>query len=226
MNKRKINLVAILLVLIITSLISTGAYASSTVTLPQTDGILDQTMNRVLSLMQTGGFNEADEFKKQYVDYYGGMSYFNNTVTLYTTDIDGVLIKQLEKESNIEIKRVDYSLNQLNKIALEVTLLGKNSRINGYSSPPVVNVRENRVDLLLNNNQNIPSALSADEILKEVNAGNNILDIRYHEEYEVANEVTAINVPKTGDKPYAISVMGISLITLAGCMFYHHKINQ
>lgn len=25
---------------------------------------------------------------------------------------------------------------------------------------------------------------------------------------------------------YAISVMGISLITLAGCMFYHHKINM
>ena len=44
---------------------------------------------------------------------------------------------------------MNYSLNQLNQLALQMVELGNAGKINGYGGPPAVLPRHNRVDLTI-----------------------------------------------------------------------------
>jgi hypothetical protein len=150
------------------------------------------------------------------------VSYFNDTVTLYTTDTNAPLIKELSSDPNIVIQKVAHSLNKLNQLALDLVALGEARRINSYSGPPSVNVRENRVDLSLRNDETLPNGLSSEAVMRELNADSSILNITYQAEYPT--EDGAVLVPKTGDASYAIDFVIFSLVVVAVCMVLYKRV--
>jgi hypothetical protein len=222
MKRHAQNLVSLLLILAMMLANSAVASANDTVTLPPVSAKLTETLEKIESLMRVGNLSETNEFKKQYVDYFGGVSYFNDTVTLYTTDTNAPLIKELSSDPNIVIQKVAHSLNKLNQLSLDLVALGEAGRINGYSGPPSVNVRENRVDLSLRNDETLPNGLSSEAVMRELNADSSILNITYQAEYPT--EDGAVLVPKTGDASYSIDFVIFSLVVVAVCMVLYKRV--
>ncbi len=230
MKRHALNLVSLLLILAMMFASGAAASASGTITLPPDDGKLTETLEKIESLMRVGNLSETSglkqpyaDFNKKYVDYFGGVSSFNDTVTLYTTDTNAPLIKELSSDPNIVIQKVAHSLNKLNQLSLDLVALGEAGRINGYYGPPVVNVRENRVDLKLWDDETLPNGLSAEAVMREVNADSTILHIRYNENELIVDGVV-VNVPKTGDASYAIDFVIFSLVVVVICMVLYMRV--
>lgn len=218
MKRHALHLVSVLFILAMMFVNSAVASANAAIALPPDDGKLTETLQKVQSLMCTGDLSEANAFKKQYVDYFGGTSYYNDTVTVYTTDKEAPLIKELSSHQNIVIKKVTHSLNELNQLALDLVALGQAGRINGYDdlTLPVVNVRKNRVDLSLWDTEPLPDGLSPEVVMREVKADSKLLHIHYNENYPVVDG--AVQIPKTGDAPYEIDYVIFSLVVAGVCM--------
>lgn len=197
------------------------AASGEVVTLPPDDGGLEKRLAQIESKMRvgdlskTGGLEEPySGFAKQYADCFAGVAYFNDAVTVYTTDTDAPLIKELAGDPDIVIKKATHSLNRLNRLALDLMALADAGRINGYSSPPYVDVRNNRVVLNVWKDETLPGGLSPEALMKELAADASILHIGSLERYPEADGVATM-VPKTGGAPAPI---GPALFLLAAAL--------
>lgn len=137
---------ALILLAAICLLLPCQALANSSISL----GDLEDIVQAQMLLSQQSGLQEPySGYYKTYVDYYGGTAFVDSKLTIYVTDTSPAVIQELAKYPGVEIKRVNYSLNQLNQLALQMVELGNAGKINGYGGPPAVLPRHNRVDLTI-----------------------------------------------------------------------------
>lgn len=137
---------ALILLAAICLLLPCQALANSTISL----GNLEDIVQAQMLLSQRTGLQEPySGYYKTYVDYYGGTAFVDSKLTIYVTDTSPAVIQELAKYPGVNIKKVDYSLNQLNQLALQIVELGNAGKINGYGGPPAVLPRHNRVDLTI-----------------------------------------------------------------------------
>ena len=112
------------------------------------------------------------------MDYYGGTAFVDSKLTIYVTDTSPAVIQELAKYPGVEIKRVNYSLNQLNQLALQIVALGDAGKINGYGGPPAVLPRHNRVDLTIwTDRDQAQGGLSPSALLETLGASGAMLNI-------------------------------------------------
>ncbi|MFR5933909.1 MAG: hypothetical protein ACLUGG_11795 [Oscillospiraceae bacterium] len=73
---------------------------------------------------------------------------------------------------------MNYSLNQLNQLALQMVELGNAGKINGYGGPPAVLPRHNRVDLTIwTDRDQAQGGLSPSALLETLGASGAMLNI-------------------------------------------------
>lgn len=166
---------ALILLAAICLLLPCQALANSTISL----GDLEDIVQAQMLLSQRTGLQEPySGYYKTYVDYYGGTAFVDSKLTIYVTDTSPAVIQELAKYPGVEIKRVNYSLNQLNQLALQMVELGNAGKINGYGGPPAVLPRHNRVDLTIwTGRDQAQGGLSPSALLETLGASGAMLNI-------------------------------------------------
>ena len=138
----------------------------------------DMVQAQMLLSQRTGLQEPYSGYYKTYVDYYGGTAFVDSKLTIYVTDTSPAVIQELAKYPGVEIKRVNYSLNQLNQLALQIVELGNAGKINGYGGPPAVLPRHNRVDLTIwTDRDQAQGGLSPSALLETLGASGAMLNI-------------------------------------------------
>lgn len=208
---------ALILLAAICLLLPCQAVANSTISL----GDLEDIVQAQMLLSQRTGLQEPySGYYKTYVDYYGGTAFVDSKLTIYVTDTGPAVIQELAKYPGVNIKKVDYSLNQLNQLALQIVELGDAGKINGYGGPPAVLPRHNRVDLTIWTDQNqAPGGLSPSALLETLGASGAMLNIVERTDYPQDATGAAILPhpgvpPKTGGAPgwAGLGILGIGAL--------------
>ena len=155
---------------------------SPSVSLPTGDAELsaleDMVQARMLLSQQSGLQEPYSGYYKTYVDYFGGTAFVDSKLTVYVTDTSPAAIQELAKYPGVNIKKVDYSLNQLNQLALQIVELGDAGKINGYGGPPAVLPRHNRVDLTIwTDRDQAQGGLSPSALLEALGGSSAMLNI-------------------------------------------------
>ena len=155
---------------------------SPSVSLPTGDAALSalEAMGQAQMLLsQQSGLQEPySGYYKTYVDYFGGTAFVDSKLTVYVTDTSPAAIQELAKYPGVNIKKVDYSLNQLNQLALQIVELGDAGKINGYGGPPAVLPRHNRVDLTIwTDRDQAQGGLSPSALLETLGVSSAMLNI-------------------------------------------------
>lgn len=206
---------ALLLLAVICLLLPCQAVANSTISL----GDLEDIVQAQMLLSQRTGLQEPySGYYKTYVDYYGGTAFVDSKLTIYVTDTSPAVIQELAKYPGVEIKRVNYSLNQLNQLALQIVELGNAGKINGYGGPPAVLPRHNRVDLTIwTDRDQAQGGLSPSALLETLGASGAMLNIVEMADYP--QDATGATIlphpgvpPKTGDAP---GLAGLGILAVA-----------
>ncbi len=166
---------ALILLAAICLLLPCQALANSTISL----GDLEDIVQAQMLLSQQSGLQEPySGYYKTYVDYYGGTAFVDSKLTIYVTDTGPAVIQELAKYPGVKIKKVDYALNQLNQLALQIVELGNAGKINGYGGPPAVLPRHNRVDLTIwTDRDQAQGGLSPSALLETLGASGAMLNI-------------------------------------------------
>lgn len=166
---------ALILLAAICLLLPCQALANSTISL----GDLEDIVQAQMLLSQRTGLQEPySGYYKTYVDYYGGTAFVDSKLTIYVTDTGPAVIQELAKYPGVKIKKVDYALNQLNQLALQIVELGNAGKINGYGGPPAVLPRHNRVDLTIwTDRDQAQGGLSPSALLETLGASGAMLNI-------------------------------------------------
>lgn len=205
----------LLLLAAICLLLPCQALANSTISL----GDLEDIVQAQMLLSQQSGLQEPySGYYKTYVDYYGGTAFVDSKLTIYVTDTSPAVIQELAKYPGVEIKRVNYSLNQLNQLALQMVELGNAGKINGYGGPPAVLPRHNRVDLTIwTDRDQAQGGLSPSALLETLGASGAMLNIVEMADYP--QDATGATIlphpgvpPKTGDAP---GLAGLGILAVA-----------
>ena len=155
---------------------------SPSVSLPTGDAELsaleDMVQAQMLLSQQSGLQEPYSGYYKTYVDYFGGTAFLDSKLTVYVTDTSPAAIQELAKYPGVNIKKVDYSLNQLNQLALQIVELGDAGKINGYGGPPAVLPRHNRVDLTIwTDRDQAQGGLSPSALLETLGVSSAMLNI-------------------------------------------------
>ena len=155
---------------------------SPSVSLPTGDAelsALEDLVQAQMLLSQRPGLQEPySGYYKTYVDYFGGTAYLDSKLTVYVTDTSPAAIQELAQEPKVVIEKVDYSLNQLNQLALQIVALGDAGKINGYGGPPAVLPRHNRVDLTIwTDRDQAQGGLSPSALLETLGVSSAMLNI-------------------------------------------------
>ena len=191
------------------------ALANSTISL----GDLEDIVQAQMLLSQRTGLQEPySGYYKTYVDYYGGTAFVDSKLTIYVTDTSPAVIQELAKYPGVKIKKVDYALNQLNQLALQIVELGNAGKINGYGGPPAVLPRHNRVDLTIwTDRDQAQGGLSPSALLETLGASGAMLNIVEMADYP--QDATGATIlphpgvpPKTGDAP---GLAGLGILAVA-----------
>ena len=155
---------------------------SPSVSLPTGDAelsALEDMVQAQMLLSQRPGLQEPySGYYKTYVDYFGGTAFVDSKLTVYVTDTSPAAVQELAKYPGVNIKKVDYSLNQLNQLALQIVELGDAGKINGYGGPPAVLPRHNRVDLTIwTDRDQAQGGLSPSALLEALGVSSAMLNI-------------------------------------------------
>ena len=155
---------------------------SPSVSLPTGDAELsaleDMVQARMLLSQQSGLQEPYSGYYKTYVDYFGGTAFLDSKLTVYVTDTSPAAVQELAQEPKVVIEKVDYSLNQLNQLALQIVALGDAGKINGYGGPPAVLPRHNRVDLTIwTDRDQAQGGLSPSALLEALGVSSAMLNI-------------------------------------------------
>ena len=155
---------------------------SPSVSLPTGDAelsALEDMVQAQMLLSQRPGLQEPySGYYKTYVDYFGGTAFVDSKLTVYVTDTSPAAVQELAKYPGVNIKKVDYSLNQLNQLALQIVALGDAGKINGYGGPPAVLPRHNRVDLTIwTDRDQAQGGLSPSALLEALGVSSAMLNI-------------------------------------------------
>ena len=155
---------------------------SPSVSLPTGDAELsaleDMVQAQMLLSQQSGLQEPYSGYYKTYVDYFGGTAFVDSKLTVYVTDTSPAAVQELAKYPGVNIKKVDYSLNQLNQLALQIVELGDAGKINGYGGPPAVLPRHNRVDLTIwTDRDQAQGGLSPSALLEALGVSSAMLNI-------------------------------------------------
>ena len=195
---------ALLFLAVICLLLPCQALANSSISL----GDLEDIVQAQMLLSQQSGLQEPySGYYKTYVDYYGGTAFVDSELIIYVTDTSPAIIQELDKYPGVEIKRVNYSLNQLNQLALRIVELGNAGKINGYGGPPAVLPRHNRVDLTIwIDKYQVQGGLSPSALRQTLGVPSSMLNIVEMADYP--QDATGATIlphpgvpPKTGDAP-------------------------
>ena len=206
---------ALLLLAVICLLLPCQAVANSTISL----GDLEDIVQAQMLLSQRTGLQEPySGYYKTYVDYYGGTAFVDSKLTIYVTDTSPAVIQELAKYPGVEIKRVNYSLNQLNQLALQIVELGNAGKINGYGGPPAVLPRHNRVDLTIwIDKYQVQGGMSPSALQQTLGVPSSMLNIVEVADYP--QDATGATIlphpgvpPKTGDAP---ALAGLGILAMA-----------
>ena len=206
---------ALILLAAICLLLPCQALANSTISL----GDLEDIVQAQMLLSQRTGLQEPySGYYKTYVDYYGGTAFVDSKLTIYVTDTSPAVIQELAKYPGVKIKKVDYALNQLNQLALQIVELGNAGKINGYGGPPAVLPRHNRVDLTIwTDRDQAQGGLSPSALLETLGASGAMLNIVEMADYP--QDATGAYIlphpgvpPKTGDAP---GLAGLGILAVA-----------
>ncbi len=155
---------------------------SPSVSLPTGDAELsaleDMVQAQMLLSQQSGLQEPYSGYYKTYVDYFGGTAFVDSKLTVYVTDTSPAAVQELAQEPKVVIEKVDYSLNQLNQLALQIVALGDAGKINGYGGPPAVLPRHNRVDLTIwTDRDQAQGGLSPSALLETLGVSSAMLNI-------------------------------------------------
>ena len=155
---------------------------SPSVSLPTGDAELsaleDMVQAQMLLSQQSGLQEPYSGYYKTYVDYFGGTAFVDSKLTVYVTDTSPAAVQELAQEPKVVIEKVDYSLNQLNQLALQIVELGDAGKINGYGGPPAVLPRHNRVDLTIwTDRDQAQGSLSPSALLETLGVSSAMLNI-------------------------------------------------
>ena len=155
---------------------------SPSVSLPTGDAelsALEDLVQARMLLSQRPGLQEPySGYYKTYVDYFGGTAFLDSKLTVYVTDTSPAAVQELAQEPKVVIEKVDYSLNQLNQLALQIVALGDAGKINGYGGPPAVLPRHNRVDLTIwTDRDQAQGGLSPSALLETLGVSSAMLNI-------------------------------------------------
>ena len=155
---------------------------SPSVSLPTGDAELsaleDMVQAQMLLSQQSGLQEPYSGYYKTYVDYFGGTAFVDSKLTVYVTDTSPAAVQELAQEPKVVIEKVDYSLNQLNQLALQIVELGDAGKINGYGGPPAVLPRHNRVDLTIwTDRDQAQGGLSPSALLETLGVSSAMLNI-------------------------------------------------
>ncbi len=155
---------------------------SPSVSLPTGDAELsaleDMVQAQMLLSQQSGLQEPYSGYYKTYVDYFGGTAFVDSKLTVYVTDTSPAAVQELAQEPKVVIEKVDYSLNQLNQLALQIVELGDAGKINGYGGPPAVLPRHNRVDLTIwTDRDQAQGGLSPSALLEALGVSSAMLNI-------------------------------------------------
>ena len=155
---------------------------SPSVSLPTGDAELsaleDMVQARMLLSQRPGLQEPYSGYYKTYVDYFGGTAFLDSKLTVYVTDTSPAAVQELAQEPKVVIEKVDYSLNQLNQLALQIVALGDAGKINGYGGPPAVLPRHNRVDLTIwTDRDQAQGGLSPSALLEALGVSSAMLNI-------------------------------------------------
>ncbi len=206
---------ALILLAAICLLLPCQALANSTISL----GDLEDIVQAQMLLSQRTGLQEPySGYYKTYVDYYGGTAFVDSKLTIYVTDTSPAVIQELAKYPGVKIKKVDYALNQLNQLALQIVELGNAGKINGYGGPPAGLPRHNRVDLTIwTDRDQAQGGLSPSALLETLGASGAMLNIVEMADYP--QDATGATIlphpgvpPKTGDAP---GLAGLGILAVA-----------
>lgn len=206
---------ALILLAAICLLLPCQALANSTISL----GDLEDIVQAQMLLSQRTGLQEPySGYYKTYVDYYGGTAFVDSKLTIYVTDTSPAVIQELTKYPGVKIKKVDYALNQLNQLALQIVELGNAGKINGYGGPPAVLPRHNRVDLTIwTDRDQAQGGLSPSALLETLGTSGAMLNIVEMADYP--QDATGATIlphpgvpPKTGDAP---GLAGLGILAVA-----------
>ena len=206
---------ALILLAAICLLLPCQAVANSTISLGDLEDIVQDQM---LLSQRTGLQEPYSGYYKTYVDYYGGTAFVDSKLTIYVTDTGPAVIQELAKYPGVKIKKVDYALNQLNQLALQIVELGNAGKINGYGGPPAVLPRHNRVDLTIwTDRDQAQGGLSPSALLETLGASGAMLNIVEMADYP--QDATGATIlphpgvpPKTGDAP---GLAGLGILAVA-----------
>ena len=206
---------ALILLAAICLLLPCQALANSTISLGDLEDIVQDQM---LLSQRTGLQEPYSGYYKTYVDYYGGTAFVDSKLTIYVTDTSPAVIQELAKYPGVKIKKVDYALNQLNQLALQIVELGNAGKINGYGGPPAVLPRHNRVDLTIwTDRDQAQGGLSPSALLETLGASGAMLNIVEMADYP--QDATGATIlphpgvpPKTGDAP---GLAGLGILAVA-----------
>ena len=206
---------ALLLLAVICLLLPCQAVANSTISL----GDLEDIVQAQMLLSQRTGLQEPySGYYKTYVDYYGGTAFVDSKLTIYVTDTSPAVIQELAKYPGVNIKKVDYSLNQLNQLALQIVELGNAGKINGYGGPPAVLPRHNRVDLTIwIDKYQVQGGMSPSALQQTLGVPSSMLNIVEMADYP--QDATGATIlphpgvpPRTGDAP---GLAGLGILAVA-----------
>ena len=155
---------------------------SPSVSLPTGDAELsaleDMVQARMLLSQRPGLQEPYSGYYKTYVDYFGGTAFLDSKLTVYVTDTSPAAVQELAQEPKVVIEKVDYSLNRLNQLALQIVELGDAGKINGYGGPPAVLPRHNRVDLTIwTDRDQAQGGLSPSALLEALGVSSAMLNI-------------------------------------------------
>ena len=182
-------------------------------------GDLEDIVQAQMLLSQQSGLQEPySGYYKTYVDYYGGTAFVDSKLTIYVTDTSPAVIQELAKYPGVEIKRVNYSLNQLNQLALQIVELGNAGKINGYGGPPAVLPRHNRVDLTIwIDKYQVQGGMSPSALRQTLGVSSSMFNIVELTDYP--QDATGATIlphpgvpPKTGDAP---GLAGLGILAVA-----------
>ena len=206
---------ALILLAAICLLLPCQALANSSISL----GDLEDIVQAQMLLSQRTGLQEPySGYYKTYVDYYGGTAFVDSKLTIYVTDTSPAVIQELAKYPGVNIKKVNYSLNQLNQLALQIVALGDAGKINGYGGPPAVLPRHNRVDLTIwIDKYQVQGGMSPSALQQTLGVPSSMLNIVEVADYP--QDATGATIlphpgvpPKTGDAP---ALAGLGILAMA-----------
>lgn len=218
LQKKMIPLfMALLLLLLLPGL----ALGDGQVSIPATQGseeleaLQDQLLGQMLRSERPGLEPPYSDMYKTYADYFGGAELLGGSLVIYTTDTEAAGLQAYAGREEVKIQRVDYSLNELNALALQIVELGEAGKIQGYAGPPAVISRHNYVALILGADKSQAGAgLSPATLREALEAPASMLRIQEAEEYP-QREDGAYVLPKTGGRG---ALVGFGILAVAGIL--------